>query len=778
MKYRIVYLTLLMASVSFSAARPPQRMSPSGRNTSVLQARLKGLEARGATEVMPVEQYRAVDRAIAFVVDGASLAHATKTLDDFEAAFDERASQEANSARDACIRLEWQVAQVEETIDGGAGCDGLPDAVADLEDQLSELRSLAYTIGGNVYVSIQVRRLVTNVGSAMNDVVVDAAVCGIVRVNADNAGQMLEAAGRMARTQLAYGSAVRLYSGIVEGAPGTEAAAAALSRIDGFGPDLQQKLAATVRSATAACDAEVARLNLKELEGLMAALSERTAGLVDPSVRWEMPELNRLVRLMDEECPPDRVVHRPAPGHALAPVSNEVIEIEDLIRKAQFDTAGVRIAGLASAEEKTRLETLLDANVNMVKAESVLRAGDLDEAIVLAEKAWQGDLRGRAGRVLAECLSARAEVNLSKRRPEPALVDVQRALIAAPESGRAQRAAATAYQRLGEQALASGNADEALRLFRESTLLRESGELRLEMARLLVAGQQLQEARLEAEHAERLGVSIDAATRLQVFALSFLMSGEIEAAWHEINKVAEKNAWAVDDLKIHLLRLPLSASAGRLAAGLANAGGLMRRGTGVLAFVGSDTSAIKGSLKPVRAELSGPGLSGFSDDYRYMFFSDSKSNIVIFDARAGKAAERADGELAKGRVRSLAALARVEVVEALTWFLVTPLEDALNSDMGRADKNEAVLSALADMVTAGLDYALLADPRGKATHVAGSIGESYETGLMVGVVSTPNTRSVTVGGASYREVVAPVRIGGSVQAMLVLGVAVGEAEKP
>ena len=769
-------LILLLTLVSRSSARPLHLPTQTVPTTSSLHTLTNDLQDNGATGILLAGKHLAVDRTVVAVAERTNFALATRPRNEFEPALDEVAAQEASAAREACIRLEWETAQAEKTVAGGTGCDGLPQTIADLKDQLSEIRPLAYTVEDDVRAALQVQRLVANARRAVNDVIVAGAVCGTVEVNSDNAGQMLEAAGQMARTKLAYGSAVRLYSSIIEGAPGTEEAAAAMSRVGIFGPDVQQKLAATVRSAAAACDAELARVNLMELDSLMVALSERAVGLVDQSTSRSMPDLKRAVRAMDGECGSPRVEMRPDPVPVPVPTSNEVITIEGLIANRRFDKARAQTAKLSSAEEQSRLQTLLDANEYTAKAEKKLQDRRFDEAIAFAEKAWLSGLLGRAGIVLADSLSARAEAILADGRPGDALEDVQLALIAAPESGRAQRAGATVYRRLGKNALASGDADEALQLFRESTRLLENGNLRLEMARLLAARERILEAHLEAEHAERLGVPIDVATRIQIFALGYLTMGQTEAAWLELDKVGGKNAGAVNNLKIHTLRLPLSASIGRLAAGLANAKGLTHRGTTVLTFVGSDTSRFKGSLKTVLKGLSGPGSAGFSADYRYMAFCDWTGGIVIFDARTGKAAGRAHEALAKGRIRSLAALARAEVVEALAWFLAAPIEEALNSDMVRGEKDEAVLLALEEMVAAGLDYALLANSRGRASLVKGSIGEDYETGLQVAVVSAPNMRSVLVDGASYREVVAPVKIGDSVQVMLVLGVAVNEGD--
>ena len=343
-------LVLLMTLVSCSTAQPTVP------NTNGLQARLKDLQDSGAAEVLAAEQHHAVDRAISAVLDRTSLAQATKALDEFEAAFDDAVAREANTAREACIRLDREMAQVEKTVAGGAGCVGLPDAIADLKDQLSEIRSLAFTVEDDVRAALQEQRLVSNARSAVNDVIVAAAVCGTVRVNSGNADQMLEAAGRMARTKLAYGSAVRLYARIIEGSPGTEAAEAARRRIGIFGPDVQQKLADTVRSAAAACDTELAHQNLKELDGMMAALSELAVDLVEQSISRGMPELNQLIRAMDAECGPDRIAVRPDSVSVAIPVTNEGIEIEDLIVNEHFDTAGARIGVHTDADEKRRLE--------------------------------------------------------------------------------------------------------------------------------------------------------------------------------------------------------------------------------------------------------------------------------------------------------------------------------------------------------------------------------------------------------------------------------------
>ena len=771
---RAAYLILLMTLVSCSSSRPPQPSLSTMPSRSGLQARLQDLQARGATEVLPTEQYHAVNRTIGNVTDGASLTLATRSLDEYEAAFDVIAAEEASTAREAYIRLEWETAQTEKKVGWGADCNGLPYSISVLERQLEEIRLLAYLVEGDARAALRVQHLAADTRRAVNDLIAAAVVCGTVELTPDNAEQMLEAAGRMAMTKLAYGSAVRLYAAIIDGSLGTEAAAEAPRRIAKFGPDLQRKLAETVRSAAAACDNELAHQYLAELDALMAALSERAVALVDTSTSRSMPELSRLVRAMDTACGSPRTVDHSRPVTPALPPSADVTEIEALIVSGQHDAAQARIGLLSNAEERSKLEALLHAAESTNDAEALLQAGRLDEGIALAEKAWQSALLARRSGVLADGLSARAEAALARGRPLDALEDVQRALIAAPESDRAQRTAATVYRRLGEQARATGQADEALRLFSESARLRDHGGLRLEMARLLAARGRFQEARREAEHAERLGVPIDITTRIQVFALADLMIGESEAALLELDTVGSENAGAVDDLKVHVLRLPLSESLGRLAADLANAGGLTHRGAGVLAFVGSDTSGFKGSLATVLNGLSGPGSSGFSDDYRYMAFSDSSGGIIIYDARVGKAKGRADDELAKGRVRSLAALAQAEVVESLAWFLVKPIEEALNANVARRKKDETVLVALEEMVTAGLDYALLANSRGRASLVKGSISEDHETGLQIAAVSAPNTRPVVVDGASYREVVAPVKIAGSVQAMLVLGVAVDE----
>ncbi len=245
---------------------------------------------------------------------------------------------------------------------------------------------------------------------------------------------MLEAAGRMAMTKLAYGSAVRLDAAIIDGSLGTEAAGEAPRRIAKFGPDLQRKLAETVRSAAAACDNELAHQYLAELDALMAALSERAVALVHTSTSRSMPELSRLVRAMDTACGSPRTVDHSRPVTPALPPSADVTDIEALIVSGQHDAAQALI-GSHNAEERSKLEALLHAAESTNDAEALLQAGRLDEGIALAEKAWQSALLARRSGVLADGLSARAEARPADARWTPSRT------CSAPSSPRRSRTA-------------------------------------------------------------------------------------------------------------------------------------------------------------------------------------------------------------------------------------------------------------------------------------------------------------------------------------------------
>ena len=120
-------------------------------------------------------------------------------------------------------------------------------------------------------------------------------------------------------------------------------------------------------------------------------------------------------------------------------------------------------------------------------------------------------------------------------------------------------------------------------------------------------------------------------------------------------------------------------------------------------FPGSQAEAVSSRL-PLpsrRSKTSVPGGTAFSGDYRFMAFSDSDGNVVVFDARAGKAAGGWSGQPVLTDVGSRAAVARAEVVESLAWFLVRPFEHALNDDdVTRGQRDEMVQSALASLEAA------------------------------------------------------------------------------
>jgi hypothetical protein len=233
MKRNTVILIALMTLVGCSTAQ--RQVSAPALDRSDLRARLGDLDDRGAREVMPADFHDAVDEAITAAVDGASLAGARRSLEVFEAGFDEIAVLEVSAAREACLGLQHQMTRFEESAAARAGCDGLAEAFADLEARLWAVRELAYSCEGNVRAARRVGRLVREAENAIAGVAVDAAACGALAIGADDADQMLEAADRMAEARLAYGSAVRLYARIVEGAPDTEAAEAARRRIGIFG---------------------------------------------------------------------------------------------------------------------------------------------------------------------------------------------------------------------------------------------------------------------------------------------------------------------------------------------------------------------------------------------------------------------------------------------------------------------------------------------------------------------------------------------------------------
>ncbi len=113
---------------------------------------------------MPTEQYQAVNRTIGNVTDGASLTLATRSLDEYEAAFDVIAAEEASTAREAYIRLEWETAQTEKKVGWGADCNGLPYSISVFERQLEEIRLLAYMVEGDARAALRVRHLRQTLG--------------------------------------------------------------------------------------------------------------------------------------------------------------------------------------------------------------------------------------------------------------------------------------------------------------------------------------------------------------------------------------------------------------------------------------------------------------------------------------------------------------------------------------------------------------------------------------------------------------------------------------
>jgi len=161
--------------------------------------------------------------------------------------------------------------------------------------------------------------------------------------------------------------------------------------------------------------------------------------------------------------------------------------------------------------------------------------------------------------------------------------------------------------------------------------------------------------------------------------------------------------------------------------------------------------------------------TGLSDDHRYMAVRCKGGGMVIYDARAGRTAQKVAASASVPAAEDQG-LAQAEVAMALAPFIVRPVEETLDSSMSPSDRNSSIQEVLKDLVTAGLSYALFADSRGKVRLAEGQLTTDYSPDLRPTALSGPRIRRVADGNQTFQEVVVPVRIRGAVQAMLLLGI--------
>jgi len=746
-----------------STSTPPPQSAVYTIDVRPLRQRLKVLEEKGAAEVLP-QQFIEVKKAVEGVRDTAGFQAARQKLEGLEHAVVTRASEEFTRARKAYESLKGDIRRLSRAIDEGAGC---PDAAETL-DELQALRRDLYAILRNLdredlSTAIGVQRRCREARPKIAGVLARAAVCGTLSPGPDSGKDLLGASKKLSEDGH-YGKAAEVLAMILSLAPDSEEATEARRRMEGLA-ETQKILATSVEGAISKCNSERAASELSAMEDLLRAFSEKAPDLVDSQVSRQLSKLQKDFRRMGRKCGKKEPEKPPVESRQI-PV--EVVSVERLINSGKLEDARVGLSSINDSVERNRLQSLIEGRQGLLDAEQAMDAGDSDLAAELALKAWNQTGEARAVDILSAVLKPRMEDSLASGRLADARRDVEILLAATPGDREVKGLAGRTYAETGRRAMEEGNSAEAIRWYSKSLGFRESPETRMALARLLAAAGREADAREQMEKAIRKGAKADAATRLQVMVVGPLIRGETDKAWAALEEIAgEGGGEDAASLMVHALRLPLSRELTRAILPHVGEGRLLHGADGIIVFAGRNTGLMEGEMLQAAEQALG-GTVGLSSDRRYMAFA-AGGGVVVYDGRAGKAFStvKASGS---GASESLHALARTELARAAAPFLTLHLEEILNSDSQRREKEDTIEEELGTLLGLGFDYVALADAKGTIRYASGilDVGMRDES-LDVFSLRTARMKTADIEGRSYLELVAPLKIRGVVQVAMRAG---------
>jgi len=752
---------LLQGACASTGPKPVQTPAAPAVDITPLQKSLEALRAKGAAEALP-QQFNEASRAVDAVHDAASRAEAQQKIQALEDAVVERAGEEFEKAITAYQNLKANLRRVDRAANGGTGCPAAAEMLEELRDLKNEISSTLRSIKEeDLATALQVQTRCQEARKLDVDILVEAAQCGRLSVEADSAGDLLDVAEKLAdRNQ--YSTAADVLLRVGELVPGSDIAARARRRLENIAGE-QSVLAASARDAIEACDSDRAAADVDSLENLLKVLGAKAEDLADRQVSRSLSGLKKDFGKMAQRC---------GEGEAPAEVpdaglSAKVLSIENLIRAGDLEGAEQGLAALGEGPERRRLSRLIEAGKSLGLAGVALRAGRFDEAVDQAAKAWEYERNDEAAGMLMQAHVARAKAAMDENRVEDAAGDVQAALGLKPNDPQLRTLAARVYSLLGKRAREGGNIPEAIRWYRESLRYQNRGEVHADLARLLAAQGRSREAAHELEEAIRLGVRVDTATRLQVLVVARLLAGDSAGAFAALEKIGAENDEAATDLMVHALRLPLSRKISQLVIQSVGEGGPRQGMKGVIVFAGSRLDGLNAALRSTTEQALVEGV-GLSRDRRYMAFAAS-GGVVIFDAQAGRTASTLmrSGGLKNEAVQKLA---WAEVIRAAAPYLARGVEDVLNTKMGREEKMAAIAGKLKEIVAVGLDYALMTDARGGVRSAAGVLDEhASDRSLTAESLRSPELRRASFGERNFLEIAVPLRIRGVVQGALRMG---------
>jgi len=729
-----------------------------------LRESLESLREKGAAEALP-QQFIEASRAVDAVQDAVSYEAARRQIAALEGAVVERAGQEFEKAIAAYQALKADLRRVDRASNSGTGCPAAAELLGRLRDLKGEISSTLRSLKEeDLSTAMSVQAQCREAKSLNAGILGEAARCGQLGAEADSVEDLLSAAKKLADGGH-YGTAADVLLRILELEPEGENAATARRRLEALA-GTQGVLAASARDAIEKCNTERAAAEVGSLEHLLKVLGQKAEQLADRQVSRKLSGLKRDLGKMARRCGGEKPGATKPPVESVE-VSAEALRVESLIDSGDLEGAERSLASLADDREKKRLGRRIEARKSLGTATAALDAGRLDEAVDAGARAWELERSDEAASLLVRAYTARAETALAEDRIEDAVRDVQAALGVKSGEPKLRALAARVYSLLGKRSREGGNTPEAIRWYRESLRYLNRGEIRAELARLLASQGRGREAARELDEAIRLGVRVDAATRLQVQVVGPLLAGDMEGAFAALKTISEENGSAARDLMVHALRLPLSRKISEIVARRAGNGGLRRGTNSVIVFAGSRLDVLDASMREAaeQAQVEGAGLSG---DQRYMAFS-AAGGVVIFDARAGRTAAALEGGNGAGN-DAVQKLAWAEVIRAAAPFLARGVEEVLNTKMGREEKMAAIRTKLSEIVAAGLDYALMTDARGGVRVAAGALGEgAADRSLTAESLRAPELRRASFEERHFLEVAAPLRIRGVVQGALRMG---------
>jgi len=760
----VLAVGLLLPGGCASTGSQPVQTPVTRVDATPLRESLESLRGKGAAEALP-QQFIEASQAVDGVRDAASYEAARRKVAALEGAVVERAGQEFEKAIAAYQALKADLRRVDRASNGGTGCPAAAELLGQLQDLKGKISSTLRSLKEeDLSTAMSVQAQCREAKSLNAEILGEAARCGQLTAEADSVDDLLLAAKKLADDGH-YGTAADVLLKIGDLAPGTDTAARAHQRLEALA-GTQGVLAASARDAIEKCNTERAAAEVDSLEHLLKVLGQQAEQLADRQVSRKLSGLKKDLGKMESRCGGGKPAANKPPVESVE-VSAGALRVESLIDAGDLEGAERSLASLADGGEKKRLGRRIEARKSLGVAAAALEAGRLDEAVDAGARAWELERSDEAASLLVRAYTARAEAALGEARIEDAGRDVQAALAVNAGDRNLRALAARVYSLLGKRSREGGNTPEAIRWYRESLRYLNRGEVRAELARLLASQGRGREAARELDEAMRLGVHVDAATRLQVQVVGPLLAGDMEGAFAALKTISEENGGAARDLMVHALRLPLSRKISEIVARRAGKGGLRRGTNSVIVFAGTRLDVLDASMREAaeQAQVEGVGLSG---DQRYMAFA-AAGGVVIFDARAGRTAAALEGGDGVGN-DAVQKLAWAEVIRAAAPFLARGVEEVLNTKMEREEKMAAIRAKLEEIVSSGLDYALMTDARGGVRAAAGVLDErATDRSLTADSLRSPELRRASFEQRHFLEVAAPLRIRGVVQGALRMG---------